>query len=151
MTAEVSEIERLAAGSFHRPGGLKFMWYALGGSLPERHSTWVLHDVTCRSWLLRHFFRTMVIIVPLLVVYMAFMPTSLAIRLLTGLTFAGGVFMFSLVNILIDTDRRAVRAGYNPGLPAQLRSQLSAERQRLANSQRRERIAARQARRQGGG
>ena len=143
MTGEV-----LDAGSpRHRPAGLKFLWYCVGGSLPERHSTWVLHDVTCRTWLVRHFARTLAIIVPLLVIYLEFMPGPRAILLLTGLTFAGGCFMFSLVNTLVDTDRRAVRAGYEPGLPARVRSERSTERQRLASHQRRERIAQRRARR----
>jgi hypothetical protein len=133
-----------------RPRGAKFLWYCLGGSLPEQHSTWVLADVTCRTWLLRHFARTMLIVVPLFAAYMALMPTSFVIRLLTGLTFSGGLIMFSLVNALVDTDRRAVRAGYGAGLPAQLRTQQSVDRQRLASSQRRARIAERQARRRGG-
>jgi hypothetical protein len=55
--------------------------------------------------------------------------------------------MFSLLNALIDTDRRAVRAGYGVGLPSQLRAQKSIERQREASYQRRERIAERRARR----
>ena len=62
----------------------------------------------------------MLIIVPLLTVYLAVMPASLALRLLTGLTFSAGILVFSLVNILVDTDRRAVRAdeGIALGLPA---------------------------------
>lgn len=135
-----------AAQPLHRPGGFKLVWYSLGGSLPTRHSSWVLHDVTCRTWLLRHFARTLLIIVPLFVAYMALIPASFALRLLTGLTFSGGLLVFSLVSVLIDTDRRAVRAGYGAGLPAQIRSQQSVERQRQASSRRRERIAERRAR-----
>ncbi|HZC53937.1 MAG TPA: DUF5313 family protein, partial [Mycobacterium sp.] len=123
-----------------RPGPVNLLWYSLGGSLPKRHSSWVLHDVTCRTWLLRHFARTMLIVLPLFVAYVALAPASLGFRLLTGLTFSGGLIVFSLVTLLIDTDRRAVRAGYGAGLPAQIRTQLSTERQRLASSQRRERI-----------
>ena len=85
-----------------------------------------------------------------MVAYMALAPTSFGIRVLTGLTFSGGVLMFSIVNAVIDTDRRAVRAGYGAGTPAQIRAQRSVERQRLGNAQRRERIAKRRARRNGG-
>lgn len=105
-----------------------------------------MRDVTCRTWLLRHFARTLLIIVPLFVAYMALIPASFSLRLLTGLTFSGGLLVFSLVSVLIDTDRRAVRAGYGAGLPAQIRSQQSVERQRQASSRRRERIAERRAR-----
>jgi len=132
-----------------RPRGARLLWYLLGGSVPAEHSTWVLHDLTCRTWWLRHFARTMLIIVPLFAVYMAVVPASLAIRLLTGLTFAGGIFLFSLVNILVDTDRRAVRAGYPAGLAADIRTDRSEQRHRLASYERRERIAERRARRNG--
>lgn len=149
MTTDVPALGRADAEPVQRPSARMLLWYCIGGSLPERHSTWVLRDVTCRSWLVRHFARTLLIIVPLFAVYMALVPTSLGVRLLTGLTFSGGLFMFSVVNTLIDTDRRAVRAGYAPGLPAHVRSQQAVERQRLASYQRRERIAERQARRRG--
>jgi hypothetical protein len=149
MTTDVPMPARVEAKPLQRPGVLHLLRYSLGGRLDRRHSSWVLHDVTCRTWLLRHVARTVLIVVPLFVTYMSLMPTSLGIRLLTGLTFSGGLFMFSFVNALIDTDRRAVRAGYGVGLPAQLRGQNSAERQRLASSQRRERIAERRTRRNG--
>lgn len=149
MTADVPSPDLGLSQPLHRPDPLHLLWYSVGGSLPPRNSAWVLHDVTCRTWLLRHFARTMLIIVPLFLAYMALMPASFSIRLLTGLTFAGGAFMFSLVNTLVDTDRRAVRAGYDPGVPARIRSQQAVDRQRLAAGQRRERIAERRARRLG--
>lgn len=37
-----------------RPGPLWWIWYAFGGKLPDRYRDWVLHDVTCRTWWLRH-------------------------------------------------------------------------------------------------
>src|SRR3954447_16205173 len=45
-----------------RPGPLAWIWYAIGGRLPERNRSWVLFDVTCRTWLLRHFARLLLII-----------------------------------------------------------------------------------------
>ncbi|MFN2560705.1 MAG: DUF5313 family protein [Jatrophihabitans sp.] len=90
--------------------------------MPRRYSTWVLHDVICRTWLVRHFARTALVVVPIFVLYMVLMPSSLGVRLLTGLTFGGAIFMFSLVIIQVDTDRRAVQAGYGASLPARIRS-----------------------------
>jgi len=147
MTLDAPSESVPAADPIVRPGPLAWIWYAIGGRLDARHRSWVLHDVTCRTWLLRHFARLAVIIGPLVAIYLVLMPISLDIRLLTGLTFGGGLLMFGLVNTLIDTDRRAVRAGYGMGLPAQLRSTNSVERQRMASHQRRERIAQRQVRR----
>jgi hypothetical protein len=96
---------------------------------------------------LRHFARVLLIITPLCLAYLAFMPSSLGIRLLTGLTFSGAGILFSLVNILVETDRRAVRAGHKSGLAEHIRGERSAERQRTASYDRRERIAARAAKR----
>lgn len=130
-----------------RPPLGPFLWYCYGGSLPARHRSWVLHDLTCRSWILRHFFRWTMIIVPVFALYLAFMPMESGIRLYTGITFALGLYVMSLVFILIDTDRRAVRAGYAYSEPQAVRSANSVERQRSANGRRRERIAERQERR----
>jgi hypothetical protein len=130
-----------------RPGVARFLWYCYGGSLSARHRTWVLHDLTCRTWVLRHFARWAMVAVPVFVLFMALMPTPFGIRLYTGIAVSGGIFMFALVNILIDTDRRAVRAGYSYKSPGKIRGSRAVDRQRLANRQRRERRAARQVRR----
>ncbi len=47
-------------GPVVRPGPLRWLWYALGGGLPARHRSWVLHDTTTRTWALRHVVRAMV-------------------------------------------------------------------------------------------
>lgn len=146
MTLDNPDVRNTPTQPVQRPRGLRFLWYCLGGSLPQQHNSWVLHDTTCRTWALRHFARTALIVLPLLGIYLALIPGSLPIRLLTGLTFSGAAFLFSLVNILIDNDRRAVRAGYKSGLTSDIRTARSAERHRLASYQRRERIAERQAR-----
>jgi hypothetical protein len=128
-----------------RPTLGRFLWYCYGRSLPAENHSWVLHDVTCRTWVLRHFARWTMVIAPLFMVYIAFMPTPFGIRLYTGFTFSLGIYVMSLVFILIDTDRRAVRAGYEHSQPQAIRTANSVERQRAANHQRRERIAARRA------
>jgi hypothetical protein len=87
------------------------------------------------------------VIVPVFVVFLAVMPTSFGTRLYTDVALCGAIFMFALVNILIDTDRRAVRAGYGFSLPGEIRSARGVDRQRVSNHDRRERIADRQARR----
>jgi hypothetical protein len=150
MTARIasgSEAGDELALSLRRPGLTKFAWYCYGGSLPARNQTWVLHDVTCRTWALRHFARWAMIAVPVFVLIMVLLPTPFGIRLFTGIAVSGGIFMFALVNILIDTDRRAVRAGYSFNLPSEIRGSRAVDHQRLANRERRERRAARRERR----
>ena len=130
-----------------RPPFWLFVRYCYQGRLPVENHSWVLHDVTCRTWVLRHFARWFMVIIPVFGLYLAFMPTPFGIRLYTDIAISGAIFMFALVNILIDTDRRAVRAGYSFNLPGEIRSRAAHERQRVANRERRERIAERQARR----
>jgi hypothetical protein len=84
-------------------------------------------------------------IAPLFILYLAFMPSPFGIRLFTGIAFSLAIYVMSLVFILIDGDRRAVRAGYDHSQPQAIRMANSVERQRTANYQRRERIAARRA------
>ena len=130
-----------------RPGPGRLIWYCYGGHLPARYHSWVLHDVTCRTWVLRHFGRWLMVIVPVFCVFLAVTPTSFGTRLYIDFAISGAIFMFALVNILIDTDRRAVRAGYSFNLPGEIRAARSVDKQRLSSFERRERIAERQDRR----
>ena len=43
-----------------RPAPHRWIWYALGGGLPERNRGWVLHDTTTGTWWLRHIARSLV-------------------------------------------------------------------------------------------
>jgi hypothetical protein len=143
-----SPVDAGAAPAVRRPTLGRFLWYCYGGSLPPENHTWVLHDVTCRTWVLRHFARWTMLIAPLLALYLAFMPAPFGTRFYTGITFGLAIYVMSLVFILIDTDRRAVRAGYGPAEPQAVRTAKVIERQRSANYQRRQRIAERRARNQ---
>lgn len=42
----------------------RWLYYAYGGGLGSRYAQWVLHDLTCRTWLLRHAVRTLVQALP---------------------------------------------------------------------------------------
>jgi hypothetical protein len=131
-----------------RPGLRSVLWYSIGGSLPPRYNTWVLHDVTSRTWVLRHFARVFAIIIPISVIFFAVLvPTYGAPMAYAGVCLTGTLFLAGLTTILIDTDRRAVRAGYPTDYAGAVRSRRSATTQNAANYQRRERIAARRDRR----
>lgn len=145
--SSVTEFDTVADAPIRRPTLGRFIWYCYGGSVPAENRSWVLHDVTCRTWILRHFARWTMVIAPLFVLYVTLMPMAFGIRLYTGIAFALGLYVMSLVFILIDTDRRAVRAGHAYSQPQAIRSANSVERQRTANYRRRERIAERRARR----
>jgi hypothetical protein len=133
-----------------RPGLRLLLWYSLGGSLPARYNTWVLHDVTCRTWWVRHFARVFAIITPpLAAFFLLLVPPFGAPAAFAGICLAGTLFLAGMIYILIDSDRRAVRAGYPTDYAAGLRSRRATETQHNSNYERRERIAARRDKRAG--
>jgi hypothetical protein len=130
----------------HRPGPLRWLWYAVGGGLPPRYSAWVLHDATCRTWFLRHLLRTVILIAVPVVLVAVFVPAPVGIRVLTAVTCGLCAIMFAVVHSIETTERRVVRAGYVGGTAEAVRGQRAIEAQRAANAARRarrERIAAR--------
>jgi hypothetical protein len=131
-----------------RPNLRLLLWYSYGGSLPARYNTWVLHDVTCRTWWLRHFARVFPPITLLSAAFFFFLvPKYGAAVAYAGICFTGTLILAAMIYILIDSDRRAVRAGYPPNYGSELRSRRATETQNTSNHQRRERIAARRAQR----
>jgi hypothetical protein len=139
------EAERaLAAQPLQRPKGWSLVRYSVGGAVDLEHSSWVLNDTTGRTWILRHFARVFAIVnIPFFVLYMLFSPGPEGMRLFTGLTFSAGLLLITTLVMLIDSDRRAVKAGFHHELVSDIRSASSVERQRAANFERRERLAAR--------
>jgi Family of unknown function (DUF5313) len=131
-----------------RPDLRRLLWYTVGGSLPLSYNAWVLHDVTCRTWWLRHFARVFLILGPFIAANFLLVPSGAA--RFTGIAVLLALILLSMIFMLIDTDRRAVRAGYPFSLAADTRARRSVDAQRLANYQRRERMYARKARRQKG-
>lgn len=137
--------EVVPVAPLRRPSPIRLLWYCYGGSLPPENHSWVLHDVTCRTWIVRHYARWTMVIVPLFVLYLALAPTDFAVRLFIGIAVALALYLMATIFILIDTDRRAVRAGYAYSQPSAVRTANSVDRQRTANHRRREKIAARRA------
>lgn len=145
MTRGRDEVD--AAGAIHRPDVRHLLWYVVGGSLPERNWTWVLHDTTCRTWAVRQLGRPLAMLAPFAVAYIVFLPGSLGLRLITGITWSVGIMLYMFVNMLVDNDRRAVRAGYVSGYVSDVRSRRSDESHHLAVVARNARAAERRARR----
>ena len=136
-----------AKGSVERPSFRFFLWYSIGGSLPKRYWPWVLSDTTSRTWALREFARAFTVLVPLIALYIVFVPGSAGLRWLTALTFCGAFLLLFFCNILVLNDRRAVRAGFRPNHVADIRNRRSNDTHHLAVVARNERIAQRRSRR----
>ena len=127
-----------------RPGPLRWFWYALGGRLPDRHRTWVLHDTTTRTWALRHLLRAaMQLAVPIGLVLLL-VPGAFWIRAMAAL---GGILLalfFSVAYMVETTESRVKRAGYPAGTAAAARDRAARERE-AADSARRRTAAAKRA------
>ena len=111
-----------------RPDPFHWLLYAFGAGLPERNRAWVLHDVTTRTWFLRHLARAVVQIVPFAVLLYLLLPMDPTIKLgaigmgaVMGLIYAGAFSWGSAAH-------RAVKAGYPEGLVEEMRSHRDARR-----------------------
>ncbi|WP_020672684.1 DUF5313 family protein [Amycolatopsis nigrescens] len=109
-------------GSLKRPNPAQWLWYALGGGLPADRREWVLHDVTAKTWVLRHVARSLVLIAPLSLVWLL-LPGSLALRLaLVLMALLVGMF-YSLSYIEQSGEHRLVKAGYPQGTGKRTRTE----------------------------
>jgi len=104
-----------------RPGPLRWLLYAFGAGLPPEHREWVLHDVTTRTWVLRHLLRTTVQLSPVAVALYLLIPGSPAIRLgavLGGLALG---YFYAVAYMYETTENRALKAGYPRGTVREIR------------------------------
>lgn len=109
-----------------RPNPVQWLKYAVGGRLPERHREWVLHDVTCRTRVLRHLARATVVIGPLIVACLL-VPGPLGIRFaMAGMAVIIGYY-FSLSYLEEGCELRAVRHGYPHGTVRAVREAANAD------------------------
>ena len=98
-----------------RPGALQWLWYAFGGRLPGRCREWVLHDLTCRTWPLRHLVRLLVQLAPVAAVLIAVVPGPLWVRVMGAVGGSVVGLLYSYVFLYEATERRAAKAGYPAG------------------------------------
>jgi apolipoprotein N-acyltransferase len=114
-----------------RPGPLRWIGYAFGAGLPERHHPWVLHDVTARTWFLRHLARALVQLVPFAVaLYVLLGPVLGLDRVIVLAAVAAGAGMglfYSAAFAWGSTEHRAVRAGYPEGTVEVVRAERRRE------------------------
>jgi hypothetical protein len=126
-----------------RPAPHRWIWYALGGRLPERNRGWVLHDTTTGTWWLRHIARSLVQVAIPIALVMTLLPASWGLRAAVA---GGGVALalfYSLAYMPETTENRVMKAGYPVGTAtehreraAHLRQQRESERKRAAAAKR---------------
>ena len=131
-----------------RPTPWQWLRYAYGARLPSELNTWVLHDITCTTWIGRHVVRSFLQMAPLIAVILILVPGPFWIR---GVAVLGGIIMgliFSLGYMVETAEHRLVKAGYPAGTGEHIRETRATEARRIATARRRERIAERAERRQ---
>jgi hypothetical protein len=98
-----------------RPDPVRWLWYAFGGRLPARYRTWVLHDLTCRTWAVRHIVRALIQVSPVAVALFALIPGSPGVRLagvVAGLLLG---LLYSCAYMYEIAEHRVAQAGYRAG------------------------------------
>ncbi|HLM03625.1 MAG TPA: DUF5313 family protein [Blastococcus sp.] len=127
-----------------RPAPQRWLWYAFGGRLPERHRGWVLRDTTTRTWWLRHVVRMLVQLAVPLALIMLFLPASWGLRAACA---GGGLALalfYSVAYMPEVTENRVVKAGYPAGTATQHRERAGLLHQQR-ESERKQAAAARRA------
>lgn len=140
------EEPRAPAEPIVRPAPHRWLWYALGGRLPERHRGWVLFDTTTGTWGLRHVARMLVQMSIPIALIMIFLPAPLGLRAAVA---GGGIFLgliYSLAYMPETTENRVVKAGYPAGIATAVRERSSHLRQQQETQRRRTAAAKRAAR-----
>ena len=142
-SAVVADEDSASAEAIVRPAPHRWLWYALGGGLPERNRGWVLHDTTVGTWWLRHIARSLVQVAIPVALVMAFMPAGWGLRAAAA---GGGVALalfYSLAYMPETTETRVVKAGYRAGTATAERERLGlgraqreSERKRMAAAKR---------------
>ena len=129
-----------------QPAPHRWLWYALGGGLPARHRSWVLHDTTTSTWWVRHIARSLVQMSIPIALVMILLPAPIGLRLAAA---GGGIFLamiYSLAYMNETTENRVVKAGYPAGTAQAMRDRVGLDRQRRETERRRTAAAKRAAR-----
>jgi Family of unknown function (DUF5313) len=95
-----------------RPGVLRWIGYAFGARLPTRFAPWVLHDLTARTWFLRHLARTTVQATPAALLALLPGPVWLKVALPLFVLFSS-LFMAALFSPMVR-EKRLYQHGYLP-------------------------------------
>lgn len=108
-----------------RPGPLRWLWYAVGGTLPDPYRGWVLYDLTCGTWVLRHLARVQV---PFSVWWLVLLvPGTISLRLsMVALGYFTALY-FSFSFMEDACERRLIKHRYPAGLNRRIREESTVE------------------------
>ena len=98
-----------------RPGVFRWLWYAISGRLPASYRDWVLYDLTCPTWPLRHLARLLVPLVPVVAILVVLLPGPWWLRAMAVLMGSVVGLLYTFVFLYESSDRRAAKFGYPSG------------------------------------
>jgi hypothetical protein len=107
----------------NRPTATRWLWYAIGGGLPRAQREWVLYDLTCRTWWLRHLGRSLVQLAPVVLVLLVAIPVPVPVRVMAVLFGVAVGLFYSMVYIHETSEHRALKAGYPRGCLQRVRDE----------------------------
>jgi hypothetical protein len=108
-----------------RPNPREWLWYAFGGGVSPQLSQWVLKDTTGPTWWLRHIFRALLQMSPLIVAVIVFLPGPLDLRIYTAVLGLLTGLMWGIFTMWGTTEHRLTKAGFAPGEGEQIRTERS--------------------------
>jgi hypothetical protein len=108
-----------------RPTPVKWLWYAVGGSLPAAYREWVLYDLTCRTWVFRHLGRVHVMLSVWLLALLVPAPLSLRLSMVALGYLTSLYFSFSFMEDACE--RRLVKHGFPAGLNRTIREESTVD------------------------
>jgi hypothetical protein len=115
-----------------RPNPLLWLCYQYGGKLPGAYREWVLHDSTCRTWLLRVVLRALMHLAPVMAGLALFLRAVLGgpwALVLGSLLLGVLVYLRFVLTLTQDsTDSRLTRYGYPAGHGTAVRAQAEQAR-----------------------
>jgi hypothetical protein len=97
-----------------RPGVGWWLLYAYGKRLPPRYAQWVLRDLTCRTWFVRHLARALAQCLPALGL-LAFPAAASILAMMLGIVVFGALF-YAMAFAWEIRDRRLYQHGFVPDL-----------------------------------
>ena len=116
-----------------RPNPIRWLYYQYGGTLPARYRDWVLHETTCRTWLLRVVLRAFVQMAPIMAVLVIFLRGMLGGQWPLVLGSIGlGVLVFLRIALTMaadSADHRLMRYGYPAGHGSAVRQRAARARE----------------------
>jgi Family of unknown function (DUF5313) len=129
-----------------RPAPHRWLWYALGGRLPQRNRGWVLFDTTTEMWWARHVARTLVQMAIPIALVVTLLPAGWGLRLAAA---GGGIFLgmiYSIAYMAEVNENRVAKAGYPVGTATARREERSLRKQQKESERKRAAAAKRAAR-----